>query len=198
MFTGLIEDVGNVVSIMGAGRGKTFRIRSYSINLAVGDSIAVNGVCLTVCKITGKDFEVYVSPETLLETNLLGLTSGSKVNLERALCITDRLGGHIVQGHVDGVCTVVGRKVFGKTIFSTTLLSISPPKELFHYIVNKGSIAIDGVSLTVREIKDNSFSVALVPYTLKNTTLGNLKVGDKVNLEVDIIAKYLRWQNLVQ
>ena len=183
MFTGLIEEVGRVASINGAGRGKTVRVSSKSISPEVGESIAVNGVCLTVCKTKGNDFELYASSETLRETNLSKLTPGSKVNLERALRIGDRLGGHLVQGHIDGVATV-SNKVDSK-------LSITPPEELMPYLVLKGSVAIDGVSLTVTGVRDSSFSVAIIPYTRDNTTLGNLRVGDRVNLEVDIMAKYL-------
>ncbi len=156
-------------------------------DILIGESIAVQGVCLTVCKILKDEFEIYVSSRTLSTTNLSKLTSGSKVNLERALRIGDRIGGHLVQGHIDGVAKVVGRKLINET----ATLSITPPIELMKYFVINGSVAIDGVSLTISAVKGNKLEITLIPYTLENTTLCKLKIGDLVNIEIDILAKYL-------
>ncbi|MCK4352142.1 riboflavin synthase [candidate division WOR-3 bacterium] len=192
MFTGLIQEIGRIISITNTGGGKRIKINQESLNVTVGESVAIKGVCLTVCGVNSKDFEAYVSRETLNKTNLSKLTPGDKVNLEPALRLSDRLGGHLVQGHIDGISKVIIRKMVGDSV----ILTISPSKELLNYLVPKGSVAIDGVSLTVATIKNNCFTVTIIPYTRDSTTLGDLRAGNFVNLEVDIIGKYLRCQNL--
>lgn len=204
MFTGLIQSVSKVISIREAKGGMILRLRTSSMTPEVGESVAVNGVCLTVCGGTlrrafpspktpsepksrlrrDNDFEVYASGRTLSCTNLSKLAAGSKVNLERALKVGDRIGGHLVQGHVDGVAKVVSRR-------GNVSLHLSIPQEYRKYLVPNGSIAIDGVSLTIASIRPTYFEVSLIPYTLENTTLGDLRAGDLVNFELDIIGKYL-------
>lgn len=152
-----------------------------------GESIAVNGVCLTAKKIAGRRFSVDVSPESLSRTNLGGLASGSLVNLERALRLSDRLGGHLVSGHIDAVGPVLERKPVGDFV----VFSFSVPAGLTKYIIEKGSIAVDGISLTVNRCDEESFAVAIIPHTLEVTTMGHRKKGDLVNLEVDLIGKYV-------
>lgn len=189
MFTGIIQSIGKVVSMRCSKGGKIIKIHPLQNmeSLSVGESIAVNGVCLTICEVIDNWFEVYAGSRTLSYTNLSKLTVGSKVNLERALRISDRISGHLVQGHIDGLGKVVARRVRSGSVF----FSISPPVEYMKYLVSNGSVAIDGVSLTIVCIRDNHFEVALIPYTLENTTLGALRVNDLVNIEVDIIGKYL-------
>lgn len=152
-----------------------------------GESIAVNGVCLTAKKIAGRRFSVDVSPESLSRTNLGGLASDSLVNLERALRLSDRLGGHLVSGHIDAVGPVLERKPVGDFV----VFSFSVPAGLTKYIIEKGSIAVDGISLTVNRCDEESFAVAIIPHTLEVTTMGHRKKGDLVNLEVDLIGKYV-------
>ncbi len=154
--------------------------------MLTGDSVSVNGVCLTVTKPAG-DISFDISPETMRRTNLGELKIGDRVNLERALRLSDRLGGHIVTGHVDGVGTIRGKSPVGEYIFYT----FESPAEILKYIVKKGSIAVDGISLTVVELDSSSFSVAIIPHTLTATNISDKRVGDKVNLEVDIIGKYV-------
>ncbi len=187
MFTGLIEIQGTVTSVKETGNGIGLSIKPLSAyELVLGDSIAVNGVCLTVTKHNG-EISFDVSPETMRSTNLGELKNGNSVNLERALRLSDRLGGHIVSGHVDNVGSIreirnAGEYTFYK--FDTT-------KDILKYVVKKGSIAIDGISLTVVDIDNTSFSVAIIPHTLTATNIGRKRVGDRVNLEVDIIGKYV-------
>lgn len=157
------------------------------VNPQEGESIAVNGVCLTAYSIHGKNFSADVSPETLSRTGLGSLGQGDQVNLERALCLADRLGGHLVSGHVDCRAKVIGRKELG----NYTLFFFELPKEQMRYVVEKGSITIDGVSLTVNSCEARRFSVSIIPHTLMVTTLGRLSVGSMVNIEVDIIGKYV-------
>lgn len=152
-----------------------------------GESIAVNGVCLTAKHFSGRGFQVDVSPESLSRTNLGTLAPGSSVNLERALRLGDRLGGHMVSGHVDAVSRVLERRVQGKFVLFTFMV----PEGLDRYIIEKGSIAIDGISLTVNRCDRNSFGVSIIPHTLEVTTLGLMKAGDRVNIEVDLIGKYV-------
>jgi len=152
-----------------------------------GESIAVNGVCLTALDIQGNSFMVDVSPETLARTGLGTLQTGAMVNLERALKLSDRLGGHLVSGHVDGMGRVEDRRAVG----DFTLFTFSLDRGLSRYIIEKGSVALDGVSLTVNSCEGNRFSVSIIPHTLAVTTLGDLNSGDRVNVEVDIIGKYV-------
>ena len=181
MFTGLIEEVGRVVEATPTRMG--VETRTVLEDAKLGDSIAVNGVCLTVAEIDGQVFTADVVAETLRRTNLGSLAPGQPVNLERPLRADGRLGGHIVQGHVDGVAALAARE--------DSNLAFAAPAGLAKYIVRKGSIALNGVSLTVAAVDDSIFTVALIPTTLAGTNLGGLKVGDTVNLEVDIVAKYL-------
>ncbi|MBI4848720.1 MAG: riboflavin synthase [Nitrospirae bacterium] len=187
MFTGLVETMGTISSVEKTGNGIRLSLKpSADFEVQLGDSVSVNGVCLTVTK-SGKDSSFDVSPETLKSTNLGELKISDKVNLERALRLSDRLGGHIVTGHVDGVGTIKGRKTSGEYTFYT----FEAPAEVLRYIVKKGSITVDGISLTVVELNDRSFSVAIIPHTLKVTNLGEKGIGGIVNLEADIIGKYV-------
>ena len=184
MFTGIVEGRGQVRSANGRLQVEAGAVAQ---DLAVGDSIAVNGVCLTVAERgeTGLAFDL--AAETLERTTLGGLATGDRVNLERPVTLLTRLGGHLVQGHVDGVGSV--REI--ETMQGGTTMRISVPEALRPYLVEKGSIAVDGVSLTVAGLHEDSFTVALVPHTLDATTLGTVRVGDAVNLEVDVLAKYV-------
>ncbi|MGI5292439.1 riboflavin synthase [Nonomuraea polychroma] len=189
MFTGIIEEKGEVVAIDRAGGGALLSVRGPIVTSDAkhGDSIAVNGVCLTVVKTEGDVFTVDVIKESLDRSSLGGLTEGSAVNLERAVRADQRLGGHIVQGHVDGTAVLLSRHPGD----SWDDLRFSLPEPLSRYVAEKGSIAIDGISLTVTTVDDESFGVSLIPTTLKLTTMGERQVGDVVNIEVDVIAKYV-------
>ncbi len=189
MFTGIIEGAGTLTGKRATGGGVIFAIEAGFdlVDPAEGESIAINGVCLTAYNIRGRHFSADVSPETLDRTRLGNLVAGETLNLERALKLSDRLGGHIVSGHVDCVASVIGIKSVGDYV----IYSFSLPKEQGVYVIEKGSIAIDGVSLTVNSCGKDSFSVSIIPHTLKITTLARLKVGSKVNIEVDIIGKYV-------
>ncbi|RVX39478.1 riboflavin synthase alpha chain [Nonomuraea polychroma] len=189
MFTGIIEEKGEVVAIDRAGGGALLSVRGPIVTSDAkhGDSIAVNGVCLTVVKTEGDVFTVDVIKESLDRSSLGGLTEGSAVNLERAVRADQRLGGHIVQGHVDGTAVLLSRHPGD----SWDDLRFSLPEPLGRYVAEKGSIAIDGISLTVTAVDDESFGVSLIPTTLKLTTMGERQVGDVVNIEVDVIAKYV-------
>ena len=185
MFTGIIEEVGTVTT---APQGRlAVAARRVLDGSAPGDSIAVNGACLTVVDISQGGFAVDVMPETLRRTNLGLLRPGDGVNLERALAVGGRMGGHFVQGHVDGTGRVMSVSPEGEALVAR----FEAPPEIMGYVVSKGFIAVDGVSLTVVECGSHYFTVSLVGYTLGNTTLGGKRAGDVVNLEVDIIAKYV-------
>lgn len=197
MFTGLIADLGSVLAAESNGDGTTLRIQTaLATELGVGDSIAVNGVCLTATRVdsamglapaaNGGEFEAQAIRETLERSTLGDLKAGDPVNLELALRADGRLGGHIVQGHVDGVGTIVELREEG---FSR-VVGIEAPSDLLPYVVEKGSIAIDGVSLTVSALREDGFEVSLIPETLERTTLGGAIAGARVNLEVDILAKH--------
>ncbi|MGN9839483.1 riboflavin synthase [Nonomuraea sp. H19] len=189
MFTGIIEEKGEVVAIEQAGGGARLSVRGPIVTSDAkhGDSIAVNGVCLTVVAVEGDVFTVDVIKESLDRSSLGALTEGSVVNLERAVRADQRLGGHIVQGHVDGTAVLLSREP-GE---SWDDLRFSLSEALSRYVAEKGSIAIDGISLTVTTVDDESFGVSLIPTTLKLTTMGDRQVGDMVNIEVDVIAKYV-------
>jgi riboflavin synthase len=182
VFTGLVQQVGTVASI-DAGR---LRIDA-ALELAEGDSVSVNGVCLTAARVEADAFELDVTDETLRRSSLGALEPGSPVNLELALRASDRLGGHIVQGHVDGVGRIESAAEEG----FARVVRIAAPAELLRYVVEKGSIAVDGVSLTVTEVDEDGFSVSLIPETLERTTFGKAEAGGSVNLEVDVVAKYV-------
>jgi len=189
MFTGIIEGLGRIVGKRIAGGGIVLEFQSdFPLTEAQeGESIAASGVCLTAYAFQGNKYCADVSPETMSRTKLGMLGPGDYVNLERALKLSDRLGGHLVSGHVDCLATVTSRKELGLY----TLFSFSLAKEHERYIIEKGSIAIDGVSLTVNSCNSGSFSVSIIPHTLKETTLGALKVGSRVNIELDVIGKYV-------
>ena len=185
MFTGIVEEVGVVAKI--SDNGMTVLATKVTEDLKLGDSIAVNGTCLTAVSFGRTEFSVDLSPETVRRTSLGRLSVGGPVNLERALLASDRMGGHIVQGHVDGTGRITSTKRDG----DSTIFRIRVPKRLNRYIVEKGFVAVDGISLTVVKIGASSFTLAVIPYTLKNTNLAALSVGDRVNLEADILAKYV-------
>ena len=189
MFTGLIEDVGTVRSLDRSGTaGRLVVTTALPLEtVAIGDSVAVNGACLTVVTKGGGALAFDVSPETLSRTALGGLSPGSRVNLERALRVGDRLGGHLVTGHIDCVATVAERCEVSGNI----LISFRIPHEVARYFVAKGSVAVDGISLTVNTVSDDSFSVNIIPHTAAQTTLVTLSPGARVNIETDIIGKYV-------
>lgn len=190
MFTGIIEAVGQVVALEPKGGDLRLRIKSGKLDLAdvqLGDSIATNGVCLTVIELPGDGYWADVSVETINYTTVSDWRVGQAVNLEKAMMPTSRLGGHIVSGHVDGVGTIVGRHSDGRA----ERFRIQAPAELAKYIAHKGSITVDGTSLTVNGIEGSTFELAIVPHTLSETLFGGYRTGTRVNLEVDIIARYL-------
>ncbi len=186
MFTGIIEEKGTVRRLTGGG---VLELEAETVleGTSVGDSISVSGVCLTVVELRGDGFSADVMPETLRRSTLGALVPGAKVNLERALRVGDRMGGHIVNGHIDGVGTVNRRRTESKAV----LFDISAPEGTGRYVVPKGSVAIDGISLTVVDTGGDGLIVSIVPHTLEETTLGDAGPGTRVNVEVDIIAKYV-------
>lgn len=189
MFTGIVEELGTVQSVVHGTRSVKLTIQANIVlsDVHIGDSIAVNGVCLTVVSFTRGTFTADVMPETVRRTALARLHSGTKVNLERALSVHSRLGGHIVSGHVDGLGEIVAVDRDDNAL----LVKIKVDMQLAKYIIEKGSVAIDGISLTVVECTDDSFAVSLIPHTAAVTTLGYKTVGDLVNIENDIIGKYV-------
>jgi riboflavin synthase len=191
VFTGLVQDLGEVTSVDETGDGVRLAVRSrLASELAEGDSIAVNGVCLTAVGVAGGDgvsFGAEVMRETLRRSSLAGLAAGGRVNLELPLRASDRLGGHVVQGHVDGVGTVRATREDG----FARIVEIAAEPDLLRYVVEKGSIAVDGISLTVSAVGDDFFAVSLIPETIERTTLGAAVPGRPVNLEVDVLAKYV-------
>jgi len=190
MFTGLIEEVGEIESVRATATGRDVTVRAPAVATAaqIGDSIAVSGVCLTVVALGRGSFACHAGAETLARTTAGDWQRGRRVNLEQALQVGARLGGHFVQGHVDcvGVCTERG------TRGETTEFSFGLPAEQAVYLAEKGSVTVDGVSLTVTRVSGSAFSVAIIPHTLGHTTLDDLRAGTPVNLEVDILAKYVR------
>jgi riboflavin synthase len=189
VFTGLVEEVGRVVSVTPESTGVAVRIGAREVlqGSRVGDSIAANGCCLTVTALDGTSFSAHAGTETVARTTVRQWAAGRAVNLERALLPTSRLGGHFVQGHVDGVGQVLAAVAEGETVrWSFTL-----PEALAPQVVEKGSIAVDGISLTVTRVDASGFQVAVIPHTQANTALGTLRPGDGVNLETDVLAKYV-------
>jgi len=194
MFTGLVEEIGVISAIQESGDGRKIRIRCKKLleDIKVKESISVGSICLTVVGV-GKDyFEVNVISETIMRSNIGQYSKGDKVNLEGALMLSDRLGGHIVQGHVDGVATVKSHER-GDT---GSLLIIDIPEELRKYVVEKGSITLDGISLTVASLNGAELTVALIPHTLETTTMSETEPGDSLNVEVDVLAKYV--ENMIK
>lgn len=188
MFTGIIEEIGRIGSIRRGVKSFTLTVDATEImsDVKVGDSISTNGVCLTVTSLTSSGFTADVMPETVNRTALSQLKAGSEVNLERALTLNSRLGGHIVSGHIDGTGIIVDIRRDDNAVWIT----ISCGSSMLRYIINKGSIALQGVSLTVAEVFSDRFSVSLIPHTQKVTTLHSARIGDMVNLETDVMAKY--------
>jgi len=190
MFTGIVEELGTVRAITPVATGAHLTIGATTVlqGVQIGDSISTNGCCLTVVGLDEGSYKVDVIEETLKMTCLGSLQVGDRVNLERSVRLADRLGGHLVQGHVDGVGTLFSR---APAADGSIVVRIEAPADVLRYVVYKGSIAVDGISLTVAAIDATSFSIALIPHTQDVTTLGFRQPGDKVNLEVDIIAKYV-------
>ena len=188
MFTGLVADLGRIATVERSDDGARLRVQTdLAGELSEGDSVAVNGVCLTATAVGAGAFEAEVMNETLQRSSLGDVQAGTEVNLELPLRATDRLGGHVMQGHVDGLGTIAGVQDDG---FSRRV-TVSAPPELMRYVVEKGSVAVDGVSLTVAELDSSSFTVSLIPETQQRTNLGLVGVGTRVNLEVDVLAKYV-------
>ncbi len=190
MFTGIIQAIGTIAALEPKGEDVRVRVQTGKLDLTdvqLGDSIAVNGVCLTAVELPGDGFWADVSGETLSRTTFAGLQKGSQANLEKALTPTTRLGGHLVSGHVDGIGEVVGRQSDGRS----ERFVIKAPAELARYIAEKGSICVDGISLTVNGVNGAEFDLNIVPHTLVETTMSEFKPGTRINLEVDIIARYL-------
>lgn len=189
MFTGLIEEIGSIKLIQPIKGGKKLFISCNEIlsDLKVDDSVAINGVCLTAVKVEGDGFWADAVGETLTKSTLNSYSIGSRINLERALRLSDRLGGHIVQGHVNGIGKV--SKIF--TRGDNFLFSFTLPSDLQKYVVSEGSIAVNGISLTIAALEGTEFSISVIPHTYRSTTLKDLSVGNDVNIEVDILAKYI-------
>lgn len=190
MFTGIIEELGLIEAVEPRGAGARLRVRCTRVleDASLGSSIAVNGVCLTVTALAPQAFSADVSPETLRRSNLGELRPGSKVNLERPLAAAGRFGGHIVQGHVDGTGELVSLEAVGE---GDWWLTVRFPPELDPYFVEKGSVAVDGISLTIAAVEGDSFSATIIPHTYRNTTLHRASPGARLNLECDILAKYV-------
>jgi riboflavin synthase len=189
MFTGIIEALGTIRAVHPSGQGRRLSVEAgFSLEkTAVGDSIAVNGACLTAVSIAGSRFEADVSPETLSKTSFGGIRIGERVNLERALRLSDRLNGHLVSGHVDGVGTLRSRIQAGNAV----LITIDVPQEVSRYMIRKGSVAVDGISLTINDCGPGFFKVSVIPHTAAVTTIGFRNSGDRVNIETDMIGKYI-------
>lgn len=190
MFTGIVKELGKIQAIKKSSNSCVFKIVALNTtkDIQEGDSVAINGVCLTVAKLQGNIFEVDVMPETLRRTNLGLLQTGAMVNVESALRLSDRLGGHIVSGHVDGIGKIISKKREGNAIN----FKIKTSSKITSYFVPKGSVAIDGISLTVIDVSKDLFTVAVIPHTAKMTTLGFKKQGATVNIEIDLMGKYVK------
>lgn len=189
IFTGIVEEIGQISEIRSGSNSFRLGVRAHTVlkDVKQGDSIAINGVCLTVVEYSPEQFWADVMPETYHRTTLSNLKAGNHVNLERALRFTDRLGGHLVQGHVDGIGIIASRKRHDIAI----IYRIKAPADILRYTVAKGSIAVDGISLTVVEVGPDSFTISLIPHTAHETTLGEKQSGQEVNLESDIIGRYV-------
>jgi riboflavin synthase len=189
MFTGIIEGLGTISGIKPSGQSRRMAINAdYDLDhTTIGDSIAVNGACLTAVALSGRRFEVDVSSETVVKTTLGKAKIGDRVNLERALRISDRIDGHLVSGHIDGIGTIKSRKTQENAI----IITFNIPESVAYYIIKKGSVAVDGISLTVNGCDHESFHVSIIPHTANLTTLGFKKISDMVNIETDMIGKYV-------
>ncbi|QTA86400.1 riboflavin synthase [Desulfonema magnum] len=189
MFTGIIEGLGTITSIQSSGQSRRLSLEADFIldNTKIGDSIAVSGACLTAVTLEGKQFKADVSPETLGMTTFGKAKVGDRVNLERALRLSDRLDGHLVSGHIDGTGILKHRKITDNAI----IITIGVSESLSRYMIKKGSVAVDGISLTINDCDPYSFSVSIIPHTAKLTTIGFKKIGDPVNIETDMIGKYV-------
>src|SRR4030043_1451003 len=189
MFTGIVEGKGRVLKVDHRGEMKQLTVEvSFDLTeMQLSDSININGVCLTVVERRGRAISVDLSPESLQKTTLARVREGDQVNLERAVRLSDRLGGHIITGHIDGIGTITERRIEGNSLH----LRIRIPQSLTPYVVQKGSFGIDGISLTVNEFRDDGIRLPLIPYTLEKTTLIEKKVGEEVNVEADILGKYV-------
>lgn len=189
MFTGIIEEIGMLSNIKRTGESFVLTIEAKKIleDVHLGDSIAVNGVCLTVTSFSARHFTVDVMPETVKATSLHTVKRGSKVNLERAMAAGGRFGGHFVSGHIDGTGVIKGKRAFENAIY----YEIEADPNVLKYVILKGSVAVDGTSLTVFGVTENSFTLSLIPHTLSETILGHKEAGDIVNLECDMIGKYV-------
>ena len=189
MFSGIIEAAGKIQSIRSGSAGARIAVDAGSLleGVKIGDSIAVNGACLTVVAFGGGVFEADVSPETLRLTNLGALQTGDHINLDLALALGDRMGGHLVTGHIDGLGRIKSRRPDGESIW----LTIEAPHAVMRYVVPPGSVAVDGISLTVFDCRDGKFTVSIIPFTLSHTNFHSRKTGDAVNLECDMIGKYV-------
>ena len=189
MFTGIIEGLGSIVGMRGSGQGKRLTVAAdFPLEgTRIGDSIAVNGACLTAVILQGRRFEVDVSPETVNRTIFGQATIGDRVNLERALRLSDRLDGHLVSGHIDGMGRIINRQTQSNAI----IVTIGVPRGLLRYMIPKGSVAVDGVSLTINSLGSDSFDVSIIPHTAALTTVGIKAVGESVNIETDMIGKYV-------
>ena len=189
MFTGIIEGLGTVAGIRSAGQGKRLTIKAdFSLDQTkIGDSISVSGACLTAVKIEGKRFEVDVSPETLQKTTFGQAKVGDRLNIERALRLSDRIDGHLVSGHIDGTGMIKQRE----SLSNAVIITIAVDASLTRYMISKGSVAIDGISLTINTCESDNFSVSIIPHTAKLTTIGFKSKGDRVNIETDMIGKYV-------
>ncbi|MBH0196285.1 MAG: riboflavin synthase [Nitrospira sp.] len=189
MFTGIVEEIGAITTLDKTLAGTRVTILASTVmgDLKIGDSVSVNGTCLTVVSRSERDFSVEMSPETLSVTTLGSMAVGTPVNLERAMKLNERIGGHLVAGHVDGVGVIRSRRQEGNMI----IFVIEAAPAILRYCVGKGSITVDGISLTINEVGDHSFSIAIIPHTAKVTTLGLKQINDPVNLESDLIGKYV-------
>jgi riboflavin synthase len=189
MFTGIIEGLGTINAIQPSGEGKKLVIEADFVleGAKEGDSISVSGACLTAVLISGGRFTVDVSPETLARSTFAQAKTGDRVNIERAMRLSDRLDGHLVSGHIDGVGTIIYRKIKSNAI----LITIGVPESLCRFMIEKGSVAVDGISLTINGCTQNSFEISIIPYTSKLTTIGLKSIGAHVNIETDMIGKYV-------
>ena len=189
MFTGIIEGPGNISEVIRSDQGMRLTVESdFDLDRTkIGDSIAVNGACLTVVKLSGRRFQVDVSPETLVKTTFRSAKVGERVNLERALRLSDRIDGHLVSGHIDGVGTIKSKQNMGNAV----IVAVETPPSLAYYMIKKGSVAVDGISLTINNCDENGFEVSIIPHTAVITTIGLKNTGGIVNIETDMIGKYV-------